>query len=74
MANCRRLPNGKAVKKLWRDEDGWWVILKEGYVNTGYDNAHTVNGETIAQLIEAMKEVRREEGEAEACSRSCSTK
>ena len=52
-----RLPNRKAIKEIYHDEDGWWVILKEGFVNTAMDNAHTVNGENWTQLSEAMKEV-----------------
>jgi len=59
-ANLRRvasLPKSKAIKEIYHDEDGWWVTLKEGFVNTAMDNAHTVNGENWTQLREAMKEV-----------------
>jgi hypothetical protein len=55
--SLRRLPNSKAIKEIYQDDDGWWVTLKEGFVNTAMDNAHTVNGENLTQLREAMKEV-----------------
>ena len=55
-----RLPNSMAIKELYHDDDGWWVILKDGYVNAAMDDAHTVNGENWQQLIEAMKEVQKQ--------------
>jgi hypothetical protein len=53
------MPNRKAVKELYHDDDGWWAILKPEYANTAMDNASTVNGETYQQLCEAMKEVKK---------------
>ena len=54
-----KLPNSAAIKECYKDEDGWWVILKPGYVNAAMDDARTVNGENWQQLREAMKEVKK---------------
>ena len=53
------LPNSNAIKECYKDEDGWWVALRDGYVNAAMDNAHTVNGENWQQLIAAMREVKK---------------
>lgn len=53
-----RLPNSKAIKKIYQDQDGWWVILKEEYINSDM-GGHIVNGENYKELYEAMKEVKR---------------
>lgn len=53
-----RLPNSKAIKEIYQDQDGWWVILKEEYINSDM-GGHVVNGENYKELYEAMKEVKR---------------
>ncbi len=46
--------NEKAVQTIWTDEDGIWVILKDGYI---FEGGSTIHVENKKQLKEAMKEV-----------------
>lgn len=54
------MKNKKAIKEIWQDDDGWWVILKAEYA-WGVDNTSVVNGETYKQLCEAMEDVHLRE-------------
>ena len=48
----------EAIQDYWKDDDGYWVILKEGY-EAQHDGARTVNGETYSDLIREMKLIKR---------------
>jgi hypothetical protein len=48
----------EAIHDYWKDDDGYWVILKEGY-EAQHDGARTVNGETYTDLIREMKLIKR---------------
>lgn len=44
------------AKKTYKDEDGIWVILKPNYVVT--DDAHTIHGDTVKEVLEEAKNLR----------------
>lgn len=52
--------NTKAIKEQYKDDDGYWIILKPEYA-WGVDNTSVVNGETYKDLCEAMKDVHKRE-------------
>lgn len=52
-------PNWKqCCKEIWKDDDGWWATLKEGYY-WGTDDNKVMNGETYRALAEAAKEIHQ---------------
>lgn len=48
----------KYAKEFYKDQDGYWLILKDGYA-CGVDENHVVNGETVSQIMQALKEVKK---------------
>lgn len=41
----------KAIKEVWRDEDGYWIILNEGWNADRMDfRCHTIHEDTIPDL------------------------
>ena len=48
----------KAIKEIWKDQDGWWATLNNGYVS-GVDENSVINGEDWKQIREAMDEIHR---------------
>ena len=40
-----------AIRDAYRDEDGYWICLKEGWEATRMDDGcHTIHEDTISQL------------------------
>lgn len=50
--------NKKAIREMYQDDDGYWIILKDGY-GWGVDEGKVVNGEDYQQLCEAMEDVHK---------------
>ena len=41
----------KAIRTCWKDSDGYWIMLKEGYNADRMDwNCRTIHEDTIAEL------------------------
>jgi hypothetical protein len=47
-----RIKKHKAVEDLYRDCDGYWVVLKDGY---NYFNACTFREDTLTGLLRNLK-------------------
>lgn len=45
-------------KEIYRDDDGWWAILKPGYY-WGVDNNTVFNGVTYEELVEAAEDIHK---------------
>lgn len=49
----RYIPKYKrdAVQSCWKDSDGYWIVLKDGFNADNMDwNCHTIHEDTIAEL------------------------
>jgi hypothetical protein len=49
------------VKDFYRDQDGYWAILKGGYYNAadgGYDELHTIHEDVYSDVVKKMREIK----------------
>lgn len=49
-----------AVSKAWRDEDGYWVTLKDGW-RDGIMDTHVIHTDTIKELREEARLIYKED-------------
>jgi hypothetical protein len=48
------------VQEFYRDEDGYWIHLKNGYADTMFDPlqpCHTINEDTLTRAKQRLKDV-----------------
>jgi len=50
----------EAVKDSYHDSDGYWVILKDGWID-GVMYSHVIHTDTTAELREEARLIAREE-------------
>ena len=48
----------EAVRKAFSDSDGYWIFLKDGYIDTNM-GTRVLHCETIQQLRDDLKNVER---------------
>ena len=46
-------------KDLFKDEDGYWAFLKEGYVLKGYFSQHVIHEDTLAEFKKCFKYIEK---------------
>lgn len=51
----------KAVKDFYKDQDGYWLTLREGYYLDGYDAEKTIHEDTKAEILTVLRECLRAE-------------
>lgn len=50
----------EAVRDAWRDSDGMWIVLKDGWNADRMDfNCHTIHEDTVADLRYQIAGIRR---------------
>ena len=56
----RYIPKRKraAIYDIWRDEDGYWIMLNTGWKVEGYFAEQTIHEDTIKELLEVFKRVK----------------
>ena len=47
------------VRDAYHDEDGYWVCLYEGWHVEDYFAEHTIHEDTLAEIAEVAKRIRR---------------
>ncbi len=58
------IPKGKraAVSDAWRDDDGYWITLKDGWQAGRFDNhCHVIHEDTIAELRYQIAGIEKED-------------
>lgn len=51
-----KIRNHKFVEELYKDSDGWWVILKDGY---NYQGQCSLRENTLIRLCQCLKFVKQ---------------
>lgn len=49
----------KAVREAYRDDDGYWICLKDGWVD-GIIGTHVIHTDTVAELREEARLIEKE--------------
>lgn len=64
--NCIPKKYRDSIYDFWKDEDGWWIMLKEDseYIFSGYYSTHTIHEDTKADAIREFKTYITERTEA----------
>jgi hypothetical protein len=58
MKTVDRIKADPRVSDVWNEgDDGWWVLLKGGFI-CGHSDAHAVHERTIKSLLAAFKTVK----------------
>ena len=55
-----KLKSDKRVEAVEHDEDGWWIYLKDHYVDQTTDPlqpTHTIHEDTLKEAMEALSTV-----------------
>lgn len=50
----RALP---AIRDAWHDDDGYWVMIREGWHIEGYFAEHTIHEDTLAEVKRVAKNI-----------------
>lgn len=50
----KKILKHKAVEELYKDNDGWWIVLKDGYEWYGCASIHEY---TLARCWEALQSI-----------------
>jgi len=49
-----------AIKEIYRDSDGYWCMIKEGYTS-GIDEGRVIHEESAKGLLREIRNIRRYE-------------
>ena len=49
----------EAVRDAYHDDDGYWVCLKQGWVD-GMSGAHVIHTDTVSELREGARFIEKE--------------
>ena len=59
----RRLYKDKRVSLVYKDCDGWWLELKDGWAfdpaSPPYGGCHTVSEDTLTELVGHLAEIQK---------------
>jgi hypothetical protein len=49
-----------AIKDIYRDEDGYWAYIENGYKIDNYYTEHTIHEDTLREFLQIFKYVIKE--------------
>jgi hypothetical protein len=47
----QKITNHEAVEELYKDLDGWWIVLKDGY---NYEGCVSIHEPTLTRLADKL--------------------
>lgn len=50
----------KAIKNIYKDEDGFWAYIGNGYKIDNYFSKHTIHEDTLTEFKRIFKQVVKE--------------
>ena len=50
----------KAIKSIYKDEDGFWAYIGNGYKIDNYFSEHTIHEDTLTECKRIFKQVVKE--------------
>jgi hypothetical protein len=48
------------IKEIYKDDDGYWVILNDGFYAAGYgpyDEFHTIHEDTVSEVLYHIRQL-----------------
>ena len=50
----------EAIKSIYKDEDGFWAYIENGYKIDNYFSEHTIHEDTLTEFKRIFKQVVKE--------------